>query len=645
MGTGSKKWFKSAIILAFGLSVTSAFAADACNDNMGHSGNGSQVSGNRVGSISGTPWGFEQWYQGGNASMTYYSNGTFKANWSGSSDYLTRVGYQYNGNGIDHKSKNFAVDYKYTKTGNASYGYIGVYGWTKNPETEYYIVDDWFSKPSEQYVGEKFGEITVDGAKYSIHAFLRQQEPSKSGTSTFVQFFSIRETPRQCGHIDISAHFKKWDELFTGQTKQLRGSKGGGSASLKFGNVTEVMLMTEAGGNATGSVDYTYFDMTDKASSSPTSSASTKSSSSVAKSSSSVAKSSSSQGGSGTTSGTIDACKDKMGHEGSSKMTQGQNNSSVTGNIGSTGYHYEIWYQGGNNSMTYYDNGTYKASWNGTNDFLARVGFKYNEDKSYSDLGPIDAYFNWTKQGNAGGYNYIGIYGWTVDPLVEYYIVDDWFSEPGPNLLGKKKGEFTVDGATYEIYQNQRNNAPSIKGNQTFPQYFSKRKGARSCGHIDITAHFKKWESLGMKMGKMYEAKVLVEAGGGTGSFDVTYFKMFDKAHPLPQPESSSSEAKSSSSREGGSSSSKTSSSSGFSFPFSNGMWNISSSTDAIPVADINLFNTEKSLQVFDMQGKYLGKIDVVTGVSINDALMTRFHKSGVYLVKQGSFIQRIAVK
>jgi len=277
------------IALMLGL-ATSAFAADACNDNMGHSGNGQQVSGNKVGSISGTPWGYEQWYQGGNASMTYYDNGTFKANWSGSSDYLTRVGYQYNGNGISHTTKNFAVDYKYTKTGNAQYGYIGVYGWTKNPETEYYIVDDWYSKPSEQYVGDKFGEITVDGAKYTIHAFLRQQEPSKSGTSTFVQFFSIRETPRQCGHIDISAHFKKWDELFTGQNKQLKGSKGGGSASLKFGNVTEVMLMTEAGGNATGSVDYTYFNMTDKYE------APKSSSSEAPKSSSSVAPKSSSSG-------------------------------------------------------------------------------------------------------------------------------------------------------------------------------------------------------------------------------------------------------------------------------------------------------------------------------------------------------------
>ena len=612
------------IALMLGL-ATSVFAADPCNDNMGHTGNGTNVSGNKVGSISGTKWGYEQWYQGGNASMTYYSNGTFKANWSGSSDYLTRVGFQYSGNGISHKTKHFAVDYKYTKTGSAQYGYIGIYGWTKNPETEYYIVDDWYSKPSENYVGEKFGEITVDGAKYTIHAFLRQQEPSKSGTSTFVQFFSIRETPRQCGHIDISAHFNKWDELFTGQTKQLKGSKGGGSAQLKFGNVTEVMLMTEAGGNATGSVDYTYFNMVDDAQSS--------SGGDTPKSSSSVAKSSSSKGSSGgSTSGTIDACKDEMGHQGESKTTSGQNNSSVTGKVGSSPYHYEIWYQGGNNNMTFYDNGTYKASWNGTNDFLARVGFKYNEDKTYEELGPIDAYFKWSKSGNAGGYNYIGIYGWTVDPLVEYYIVDDWFSEPGANLLGSKKGEFTVDGATYEIYQNTRYNAPSIKGDQTFPQFFSKRKGARSCGHIDVTAHFKKWEELGMKMGKMYEAKVLVEAGGGSGSFDVSYFKMTDKAHPLEVAveESSSSTVPTSSST-------GPKSSSGF------GPWAGSSSTIAIPV-ELQVLAAGGTYQVFDMQGRSLGKVEVAPGATIVATLKARFQNAGVYLVRQGSKMIRVAV-
>jgi len=262
----SQKTIKAGIILAFGLAATSAFAVDACKDEMGHTGNGTTIKNNQTGSISGTPWGFEQWSGGGSMSMTYYSNGTFKADWSNNSDYLARVGYRYgdNGPGKDHNDYHYTVDYKYTKTGTAQYGYIGVYGWTVNPQVEYYIVDDWYSKPNENYIGAKFGEITVDGATYTIHAYLRQQEPSKTGTSTFLQIFSVRQSARQCGHIDISAHFKKWDELFTGQTASLKGSKGGGSTTLKFGKVTEVMLMNEAGGNATGSVDYTYFNMSDK---------------------------------------------------------------------------------------------------------------------------------------------------------------------------------------------------------------------------------------------------------------------------------------------------------------------------------------------------------------------------------------------
>ena len=367
----------------------------------------------------------------------------------------------------------------------------------------------------------------------------------------------------------------------------------------------------------------------------------------------------------------IDACKDQMGHEGSGKVDNGRDNQSATGNVGSSPYHYEIWYQGGSNSMTSYDNGTFTAKWSGTNDFLARVGFKYNEDKTHDELGPIDAYFNWKKSGNAGGYNYIGIYGWTVDPLVEYYIVDDWFSEPGPNLLGQRKGEFEVDGATYEVYQNQRNNAPSIKGNQTFPQYFSKRKGARSCGHIDISAHFKKWESLGMKMGKMYEAKVLVEAGGGSGSFDVTYFKMTDKAHPLEEPVSSSSEPPPSSSSAPASSSVAASSSSVAPVSSSSVVassssgdpsailapnassssvasvvdpGSSSSGSDALPV-EVKTFGMAGIYQVFDMQGKFLGKVELKAGSTLKDAVGSKFPHSAIYMVKRGSVAKIISVE
>jgi Glycosyl hydrolases family 11. len=61
--------------------------------------------------------------------------------------------------------------------------------------------------------------------------------------------------------------------------------------------------------------------------------------------------------------------------------------------------------------------------------------------------------------GQRGGYNYIGIYGWTVDPLVEYYIVDDWFSN---GRLWSKKGEFTVDGATYEVLSEHALQRPPL---------------------------------------------------------------------------------------------------------------------------------------------------------------------------------------
>lgn len=167
-----KQFIKSSLALIIGIAATSAYAVDACSDVMGHSGNGTEIKNSATGSINGTKWGFEQWFDGGNNSMTYYPNGTFSAKWNGSNDYLARVGFRYgdNGPGEDHTKYQYTVDYKYTKTGSASYGYIGVYGWTVSPQVEYYIVDDWFSKPNEQYIGAKRGEITVDGATYTIHA-------------------------------------------------------------------------------------------------------------------------------------------------------------------------------------------------------------------------------------------------------------------------------------------------------------------------------------------------------------------------------------------------------------------------------------------------------------------------------------------
>ena len=607
-----------ACAMAFGL-TSAAFAQDFCS-NAQHSGQKVTITSNQTGKIGDI--GYELWDENGHGgSATFYSDGSMDCTITGAKDYLCRAGLSLGSNKTYKElGGDMIAEFKLVKSGasNVGYSYIGIYGWMEQVSgapsnlVEYYVIDNTLANdmPGSWIGNERKGTITVDGGTYTVYRNTRTGPAIKtSGNVQFYQYFSVRDKPRDCGTINISEHMRQWEKM-----------------GMTMGKLYEAKVLGEAG-NVNGQVngghmDFPHAKVYISNGPTPSSSASTPTSSATTPKSSAGA----------AVSGKIDACKDKMGHEGSSKTTQGQNNSSVTGNVGSSPYHYEIWYQGGNNSMTFYDNGTYKASWNGTNDFLARVGFKYNEDKSYSDLGPIDAYFNWSKQGSAGGYNYIGIYGWTVDPLVEYYIVDDWFNKPGANLLGQRKGEFTVDGDTYEIWQNTRVNKPSIKGDQTFPQFFSVRKSARSCGHIDITAHFKKWEELGMKMGKMYEAKVLVEAGGGSGSFDVSYFKMTDKAHPLPAPEvSSSSEApKSSSSVKPTSSAGPTPTS--------------SSGTDAIQFTSRAQLKSGE-FQVFDMQGRFLGTAKLEAGAKVAEVLKANFHRSGIYMVKQGHFMQRVAVK
>nr|BAF57318.1 putative glycosyl hydrolase family11 [uncultured symbiotic protist of Reticulitermes speratus] len=182
-----------------------------------------------------------------------------------------------------------------------------------------------------------------------------------------------------------------------------------------------------------------------------------------------------------------------------------------------SGVSYELWMSGGGGgcSCTVNCNGdaTFSAKWNNCGDYLCRVG------RGSGGTSGIKANYAYTKSGTGGGYSFIGIYGWTTSPLVEYYIVDDWFSGGG-NFGGSQKGSFSSDGGTYNIWQHTQNNQPSIQGTATFEQFFSIRSSQRTSGTIDVSAHFDKWNSLGMRMGSLYEAKLLVEAGGGSGSID-----------------------------------------------------------------------------------------------------------------------------
>ena len=246
---------------------------------------------------------------------------------------------------------------------------------------------------------------------------------------------------------------------------------------------------------------------------------------------------------------TIDPCAQTTALSNPSKTITSNGMGDLNGS-GTTKIHYEMWTDGGqtgNNKLSWYgaDKGggaAFKAEWANPNDYLGRVGYYWGNGQAYTAYKNIYVDFNYKgkKTGSGGNYSYIGIYGWARNPsasnndrkLIEYYIIDDWFGsgQLGTNTTGGSKvGEYTLDGGTYYVITNIRQNKPSIDGDKTFTQYFSIRQGmgssARQCGTYSVTEHFKKWEGLNLILGNMYESKFLVEAGGGTGSVDLTYLK------------------------------------------------------------------------------------------------------------------------
>ncbi|MFW5960156.1 MAG: glycoside hydrolase family 11 protein, partial [Chitinivibrionales bacterium] len=190
---------------------------------------------------------------------------------------------------------------------------------------------------------------------------------------------------------------------------------------------------------------------------------------------------------------------------------------SETGSYGDVDY--ELWNQDdqGTATMTINEDGTFSCEWSGIENVLFRTGEKLGSDQTYQEMGDINVEFG--ADYNPDGNSYLCIYGWTEDPLVEYYIVESWGSwrPPGEG----QQGSITVDGASYDLFVTERVNKPSIQGNATFDQYWSVRTSKRTSGTIPVSEHFEAWEENGLNMGNMYEVALTVEGYQSEGSADV----------------------------------------------------------------------------------------------------------------------------
>ena len=213
-----------------------------------------------------------------------------------------------------------------------------------------------------------------------------------------------------------------------------------------------------------------------------------------------------------STASTSDPCSGAASLSGGTKHCNANN----SGSYGS--YQWQLWSTQTTGCLTTYGNAgaAFSASWDNSGDFMARVGLTFDDTKTYQELGTFSADFAETKTGTAGTYSYVGAYGRTVQPNVEFYIVEDSFNSPPSSPGGDKLGVVEVDGGSYDVYQHP------VTSTTGMVQFFSIRQMRRQCGHISITEHFSKWANLGMQLGAMHEVSILVEAAGGSGSLDFT---------------------------------------------------------------------------------------------------------------------------
>jgi peptidoglycan/xylan/chitin deacetylase (PgdA/CDA1 family) len=182
------------------------------------------------------------------------------------------------------------------------------------------------------------------------------------------------------------------------------------------------------------------------------------------------------------------------------------------------GYDYELWKDYGNTSMTLNAGGTFSCQWSNIGNALFRKGRKFDRTKTYQQIGNIS--FDYGVDYRPNGNSYLCVYGWSVDPMVEYYIVDSWGSWRPPG--GSPKGQIQVDGGTYDVYETYRNDAPSIEGDhKNFRQIFSVRTSKKTSGTISVTEHFKAWERMGITLGKLTEAALNIEGYQSSGSANV----------------------------------------------------------------------------------------------------------------------------
>ncbi|KAK0737979.1 glycoside hydrolase family 11 protein, partial [Schizothecium vesticola] len=158
-------------------------------------------------------------------------------------------------------------------------------------------------------------------------------------------------------------------------------------------------------------------------------------------------------------------------------------------------------------------NNGYSVTFSGAGDFVVGKGWRTGKARNIS--------FEGQTQQQAGTV-LVSVYGWTKNPLIEYYV-QEYTSNGAGSAQGQKLGSFQSDGSTYDVWKHQQVNQPSISGTTTFWQYISNRVTKRpGSGVVTMQNHFDAWKKFGLNLGS-HDYQVLATEGWGNAAGNSKY--------------------------------------------------------------------------------------------------------------------------
>lgn len=415
---------------------------------------------------------------------TYYTDGSFTfALDDDAADGLARSQKFVKGSKLYSELGDISVEYTAVLSGSSTTSYVGASAYASSDDglenVTIYVIENYLDESEPIVGGSKVGDFDLGDGMYEVYLFFEQMVKLE-GTQKDYTYFILRESPRLCGYLDMTAIF---DEVV---------SLGAPDVPLRW---VAVSAEIQEGGHAT-------IDMQEVK----------------------VNLDQGSDADIDTTAAADEFCKVEHTHVGEA-VSLGLD-TMATLNVDGVSYKVDADASDEGLVASYFDDGAFSLECSGDKGMMCEVDL-YREFASpvlYTDIGRINVEYSFAKEGG-DGISIFGAHGYmkTRDSsyTLEFYVLEDWLeSYPIEMNFGEKQGELEIDGSLYEVYLNCNGANAKVKS----CHLASIRKDKRRCGSVNLTAQINQWESMGVDTAPLTKVSVMgFMNDGAEGKVDFSY--------------------------------------------------------------------------------------------------------------------------